>query len=362
MADFTPVDVRLLVRFEDRQVVVTKLQHNGNQVVQMPAAAAKLRDSNDFFYFKEAIAGKNDNSVSAFEWIEHAFYNPADYDYTTQISLTCFLLQVFAHEDVRSLGTQERFILVCSSYLKQSERMSIYKDLDFRPQPRNVNDHILFTSEERLYAKGSGFSHGIIMNLTSDFNNLVHKISTPVYNQYADSSHVAGPGFDTIVNSFIKMLCMKGHDYTDTKGQAFCRELVLKYCYVPLDLKSEMELLEKKGGVLHVITSPDGTSIELGKECFLAPECLFDPSLVGLTGVGVAGCFHDASERFQEADEIPVLLCGYFIEGLVGYGERLQREVAKTQGGNIKLQLLTASTLEQSVMTLQKSEFINQYF
>ena len=341
MAEFSRADVRLFVRYIDRKIEVTVLGGESHETLEIPAAMATT-ESGSVLYFEDAVAARQENKAESFEWIEHPFE-----DQKFAVGLNALILNLVEREDVLALGTGERYIVLCSSYRKTGETASNYR----RPTcliPRSTN-HFLFTSEEQLYGKGSGFSDGFTLNLTGDFTNLVFGQNIRGY--------VAGPGFDNIVNSFIKMLCLKGYDLTDSEGQLFCRELVSKYCYVALDLDSEIELVEKNGGVLHEIVSPKGTTIELGKECFLAPECLFDPGLVGLPGPGVGVWFHDVSALLNEGDEIPVLLCGYFNDGLVGFGERLHSEIAKSFGSDLKLHIQTASSLQAGAFMIRKSEF-----
>ena len=338
MTQFSPEDVRLFIRFTERKIIGRAVGPGGHKLFEVPAAMA--RDENGkVLFFEEAVVANEASQAERFEWVEHAFFYKV-----LPLHLSFLLTRLFHRADVAALGSGQKYVLVCSSFRRSSANTSVFRNyVSFFDRT-----HILFTNEERLHSKGSEFSNGVVLNLTADFTNLVFR---------QERGYIIGPGLDTIVNSFIKMLCLKGYDLTDEDGQAFCRDLVLKYCYIAVDLESEVQLLERKGGVLHEIISPDGTTIELGRECFLTPECIFDPSLVGLSDAGVAAHFYELSERFQEGDEIPVLLCGYFIEGLVGFGERLQSETQKTLGNNIKIQLKTASSLEQAASMLKKSDF-----
>eukprot|EP00510_Aplanochytrium_minuta_P002330 CAMPEP_0184016252 /NCGR_PEP_ID=MMETSP0954-20121128/6820_1 /TAXON_ID=627963 /ORGANISM="Aplanochytrium sp, Strain PBS07" /LENGTH=397 /DNA_ID=CAMNT_0026297241 /DNA_START=150 /DNA_END=1344 /DNA_ORIENTATION=+ len=343
MANFRSTDVRLLIRFTDHKIVVVSIGGKEHEKIEFPAAAAIQKDWR-YVYFEEAIAARENNQVDYFEWIEHVFTVRRSKKFWTQDIIE----RVMMREDVMILGTRPRYVVVCTRYKRVGETSSLFSH-PFAPYC-SYTDHVLCESEERLYLSGSGLLNSVALNMNANFTNLVYNGS---YN-----GHVAGPGFDDIVNYFIKLLCMKGYDLTDTEGQAFCRELVLKYCYVALDLESEMKKLKENGDVLHEIVSPSGIRIELGKECFLAPECLFDPDLVGLNHGGAVSSFYDILEPFAEEIEIDVLLCGYFMDGLRGFETRLQREITAMSNQNIELKFQTASSLEQGALTIySKSDF-----
>mmetsp|Transcript_14568 Transcript_14568/g.17005 ORF Transcript_14568/g.17005 Transcript_14568/m.17005 type:complete len:368 (-) Transcript_14568:2335-3438(-) len=343
MASFTSTDVRLLIHFTDHKILVVTIGGREQKIIEIPAAVAIHKEWGGV-YFEEAIAARENNRTKSFVWKEHAFDRRNEFYYSRTDKI---LSRLLCRNDVKNLGlgTVTRYVVVCSSYKQTGENTS--KFISHHISANGVN--YICRSEETLYLKASGLLHGVTLNINDNITNLVYNGS---YN-----GHVAGPGFDDIVNYFIKLLCMKGYDLTDTEGQAFCRELVLKYCYVALDLESEMKWLKENGEVLHEIIAPTGMTIELGKECFLAPECLFDPGLVGLNNGGVAACFHEVSESLTEEGEIPVLLCGYFMDGLAGFEERLQRDVAAISNKNIELKFQKASSLEQGASMFSKFDF-----
>jgi len=342
MANFPPSDLRLFVRFTERKLLCSLLGGSEHKSIELPSALAG--DIDRSFYFEDAVAAENRNEAEKFEWIEHGFRHRKS-NGKLSFDPDVLLFALFHREDVMRMR-KTGYVAVCSSYRRTDETSSVFSQNQGMMSYFSTN--ILYTSEESLFAKGANFSNGVTLNLSTDFTNLVHNESY--------SGNVAGPGFVDLVNYFIKLLCIKGYDLTSAEGQAFCRDLVLKYCYVASDLESEMMRLEEKGGVLHEVKSPVGSIIELGKECFLAPECLFDPGLVGLSNAGVAACLHDISESFTGASEIPVLLCGYFVEGLPGFEARLRREITELDA-DINLKVQTASSLEEGVLRLEEHEF-----
>jgi len=160
-------------------------------------------------------------------------------------------------------------------------------------------------------------------------------------NIYADSSgmrcsnrddgypyHCSGckVGFDTIVNLFMKLLCEKGYNFTGQRDRLFCQKLVMDYCYVALDFEKELAEIEDMEAPLHEITMEDGTILELGKECIIAPEVLFNPGLVGMDNRSCMSLFQKIG-YVSLPHSPPLILTGGCASALNGLGERIQREL-----------------------------------
>mmetsp|Transcript_5736 Transcript_5736/g.7517 ORF Transcript_5736/g.7517 Transcript_5736/m.7517 type:complete len:348 (-) Transcript_5736:403-1446(-) len=178
-------------------------------------------------------------------------------------------------------------------------------------------------SEDRLAMVGHqarGWKYNI--NVSGEFTSMRR-----CENSSGLSSHCrfVTVGFDAMVNLFIKLLCEKGYDFTAQQDRLFCYKIVMDYCYVALDFEKELEEIEGMDGPLHEVTLEDGTKLELGKECIIAPEVLFNPGLVGLDEDNIMSLFQlGFSQRL--VDSCPLFLIGACASGLKGLGERIQRE------------------------------------
>jgi len=153
-------------------------------------------------------------------------------------------------------------------------------------------------------------------------------------------------GFDTIVNLFIKLLCEKGYDFTVAKDRLLCYNLVMDCCYVALDFDKEMERIEKLDEPLHEITMEDGTVLELGKECIVAPEVLFNPGLAGIDEDGIMSLFRIYDVAALSALP-PLILSGGCATSLNGLSERIQKEF--TKGKNVDLQIMKSNPKEDAL-------------
>mmetsp|Transcript_14788 Transcript_14788/g.16728 ORF Transcript_14788/g.16728 Transcript_14788/m.16728 type:complete len:363 (+) Transcript_14788:62-1150(+) len=190
--------------------------------------------------------------------------------------------------------------------------------------------------EDSLYQKeGRSYS----FNISGNFTML--GIYDEMRKSFARVKYVK-VGFDTIVDHFIKLLCEKGYNITDTRDRLFCHKLVMDYCYVALDFDKELERIEKLDGPLHEITLEDGSILELGKECIMATEVLFNPGLVGMDEESAMSLILNQEfmplleaqlppEIFEAIkDKYPtVVLTGACATKLKGLEERIQREIGK---------------------------------
>ncbi|EGW13283.1 Actin-related protein 2 [Cricetulus griseus] len=72
-----------------------------------------------------------------------------------------------------------------------------------------------------------------------------------------------------------------------------------KLCYVGYNIEQEQKLALETTVLVESYTLPDGRIIKVGGERFEAPEALFQPHLINVVGVGVAGLLFN---RIQAAD------------------------------------------------------------
>ncbi len=78
-----------------------------------------------------------------------------------------------------------------------------------------------------------------------------------------------------------RLLQQRGFKFQSSSELEIVREIKEKLCYVALDPEKEMLLSKKVAGMEKSFMLPDGETIRVGLERFLAPECFFNPSVVG---------------------------------------------------------------------------------
>ena len=145
-----------------------------------------------------------------------------------------------------------------------------------------------------LYAYGK--STGMVVDIGHGLTQLV-----PIYKGFIipKAAKIVPLGGQDITAYLIRLLMHKGYYLTTIMGTEIAKEIKERLCYVALDPKEEAERLRKEKtwpedlytGVAERGTEIkrakgtykliDGTTIRLEEEIFLAPEVLFNPSLIG---------------------------------------------------------------------------------
>jgi len=127
-----------------------------------------------------------------------------------------------------------------------------------------------------LYA--SGRTTGTVIDIGDGVSHIV-----PIYEGFALSHAIqridlAGRDITTYLQ---RLLRQKGYSFTTTAEKEIVRDIKEKLCYVAINPEKEMILSKKVSGMDKTYMLPDGETISVGIERFLAPECFFNPSTVG---------------------------------------------------------------------------------
>jgi actin-related protein len=127
-----------------------------------------------------------------------------------------------------------------------------------------------------LYA--SGRTTGCVIDIGDGVSHVV-----PIYEGFALSHAIsrldlAGRDITTYLQ---RLLRQKGFSFTTSAEKEIVRDIKEKLCYVALDPEKEIMLSKKVAGMEKVYMLPDGETIQVGVERFLAPECFFNPSVIG---------------------------------------------------------------------------------
>ncbi len=127
-----------------------------------------------------------------------------------------------------------------------------------------------------------------------------------------------------VTHHLIRLLRAAGHSFTTSADTEIARDIKEKLCYVALD--PEKDTYEEKTYRL-----PDGETLTLGKELFMAPEIYFKPELIGLECKSLDVELYDTLMKLDE--DIRTLMAGKIIlsgpEIFPGMKDRLKREIEK---------------------------------
>jgi actin beta/gamma 1 len=127
-----------------------------------------------------------------------------------------------------------------------------------------------------LYA--SGRTTGIVLGIGEGAFSI-----TPIYEGYAltdamDQIDLAGLDITLYLEKLLKQGGFHSMQYADIEVIGDIKE---KLCYVALDAEKEKYESRAEDKMERIYTLPLGQKVEIGNERFLAPECLFNPSLIG---------------------------------------------------------------------------------
>lgn len=134
-----------------------------------------------------------------------------------------------------------------------------------------------------LYAQG--LSSGVVVDSGDGVTHIVPVYDSMVLNHQTTRLDVAGRD---VTKHLISLLLGRGYAFNRTADFETVRQIKEKLCYVSYDLKFDKKLADETTTLVELYELPDGRTIKVGSERYLAPECLFQPHLVGkeLPGVG----------------------------------------------------------------------------
>lgn len=127
-----------------------------------------------------------------------------------------------------------------------------------------------------LYA--SGRVTGLVLDSGAGVTHIV-----PIYEGFALThaiSRVDLAGRD-ITEYLTRLLRQRGYSLITTAEKEIVRDIKEKLCYVALNPEKEIRYAEKVGGMDKSYLLPDGKTLIIGLERFLAPEVFFNPGAIG---------------------------------------------------------------------------------
>jgi centractin len=207
-----------------------------------------------------------------------------------------------------------------------------------------------------LYA--SGRTTGIVLDSGDGVSHAV-----PVYNGFAITNSVRRidvAGRD-VTENLQKHLRRAGHVFHTSAEKEIVRIMKEKVSYVALDAQKEEKEFHQRaaagprgggggGGVdgaddkqrVVEYPLPDGRTVKLGPERFLAPEILFNPELIGLEYPGVHQILVDSIQR-TDMDLRKALYGSIVLSGgstlTRGFGDRLLHEVQRLAVKDMRIKI-----------------------
>ena len=143
-----------------------------------------------------------------------------------------------------------------------------------------------------------------------------------------------------------------GIELQTTNEREILRDIKEKLCYVAVDLESERQKIEHVNEIEKTFKMPDGSSIQIGKERFNAPEILFDPQLY-FNSSQVLGLHQLINNTINKCDDLkPQMYSTIMLSGgtsmFSGMAERIERDVTHLAPSDTKVSVLAPQNRKNS--------------
>lgn len=132
----------------------------------------------------------------------------------------------------------------------------------------------------------------------------------------------------------------------------FIRDMKEKQFYVSSDYEQDCRDADHPiDKIINHYTLPDCSVIKVGRDCFVYPECLFDPAILGVEGKGIHEMVGDVVGKW-ESDVQRELYSNILLTGgntmFTGFDERLAKELRKVAPEGVNVNIEAPSIREYS--------------
>lgn len=133
-------------------------------------------------------------------------------------------------------------------------------------------------NQEVLALYGTGRATGLVVGMGDGNTNIAPINEGFVLRSPIPTINITGRDITSYLGHLFNR---KGYNFSESAEYRILREIKEQFCYLTLDPEKRRRLIEKNPEMERVYPLQSGEPLLVGSECFLAPEVLFNPTLIG---------------------------------------------------------------------------------
>lgn len=186
----------------------------------------------------------------------------------------------------------------------------------------------------------------------------------PIYDCHAFPQAIIRQDFAgcDLTQHLMQNLNSRGYSFTTTAEREIVREIKERLCYVALDFHQEIQAAASSKNLEESYTISRGQTITLNDERFQSPECLFQPSLLGVDCKGLHEIVYDSIMKC-DVDLRRDLYANIILSGgstmYPGIAARMQKEIAALVPPLMKMKVKIIASPERKYSPFFGSNYFN---
>lgn len=207
---------------------------------------------------------------------------------------------------------------------------------------------LLLVMQPSLSLSASGLTTGCIVDIGEGVTKIVPISEGYVLSHAIQLMDIAG---QDITKYLINLLREAGYSLTSTAERQLAIEIKETLCFVSYNFNEELEQMKTSSNLEETYKTPDGEIIKIKRERFMAPECLFNPRLIGKEipslSENIVESISKCDMNLQRALYGNIILSGGS-SNFPGIKGRLLSEISKNVPETVQVKVITPSGRELS--------------
>ena len=162
----------------------------------------------------------------------------------------------------------------------------------------------MFEKQALLSLMAEGLSTGMVFDSGDGVSHVIPVIEGYLPMHTIKRLNLAGRH---ITKYLVKLMTMRGYAFNSSADFETVRELKEAKCFVSYDPAKDRKLADETTLLDQEYQLPDNQMIKIGRERFLAAECMFNPYLAGVEDVGFAEKIYECLVENDMDNFIPLI-------------------------------------------------------